>query len=62
MAEKRIYTAVSGKAVQGLQRLVSGRDIYVSPAPNGYTVITRDSKNGRFETKSQTREVAGSKN
>jgi hypothetical protein len=62
MAEKRIYTAVSGKAVQGLQRLVSGRDIYVSPSSNGYTVVTRDSKTGRFETKGHSNAVAGSKN
>lgn len=43
MAEKRVYTAVSGKAVKGLQRLVRNRELYVSAVPSdrGYTVITK---------------------
>ena len=42
MADKRVYTSVSGKAVKGLQRLVRGREVYVSMAPSdrGYTVVT----------------------
>jgi hypothetical protein len=42
MADKRVYTFVSGKAVKGLQRLVRNRDVYVSATPSdrGYTVLT----------------------
>lgn len=42
MADKRVYTSVSGKAVKGLQRLVREREVYVSMAPSerGYTVVT----------------------
>ena len=51
MADERVYTYVSGKALKGLQRLVPNRDVYIkeSPSARGYTVVTRDSKSGRFE-------------
>lgn len=44
MAERRVYTGVSAKAVKGLKRLSPEREIYVSTAPGGkgYTVITKD--------------------
>lgn len=46
MAEKRVYTFVSGKAVKGLQRIARNRDVYVSTSPSdrGYTVITASPK------------------
>ena len=51
MADERVYTYVSGKAVKGLQRLTPNREVYVreSPSARGYTVVTRDAKSGRFE-------------
>ena len=51
MADERIYTYVSGKALKGLQRLVPNRDVYMkeSASGRGYTVVTRDAKTGRFE-------------
>lgn len=49
MADERIYTHMSGKAVKGLTRLVRNRDVYVKPSAHGYTVVTKSGKNGRNE-------------
>lgn len=40
MTDKRVYTHVSRKAVRGLQRIVRGREVFVKPTEDGYTVIT----------------------
>lgn len=45
MSDTRIYTGMSPKALEGLQRLTEGRDIYFSPVPTerGFTVLTKPS-------------------
>ncbi len=41
MVKKRIYTHVSAKAVQGLQRLSATKEVYVRPSTGGeFTVVT----------------------
>ena len=54
MANKRLYTAVSGKAVIGLKRLVPDREVYVSTTPSerGYTVVTKSAEVGRIRDSS----------
>ncbi len=45
MAEKRIYTHMSERAVRGLERLSGGRKIHVRASPSGgYTVVTEGRK------------------
>jgi hypothetical protein len=57
MADERVYTYVSGKALRGLQRLVPSREVYFkeSASAKGYTVVTRDVKTGKFDRSSMGR-------
>lgn len=41
MADERVYTRLSGRAVKGLLRIVRDRKIYVRDDAEGFTVITK---------------------